>query len=155
VFVPHRSVFETTESVDLQDVLGRLCEQYHLVAVYAFGSRATEIAARVHGEPVDSEHPMSDVDIGVLPTRTHPLSLDDKVDLATELEDLFGVERVDLVDLPQAKTYLALDIVCGELLYVTDADEEANYQLYVLRRAADLAPYERERRRMILEGEAI
>ena len=69
----------TTESQYLRDALERLCEQYHLVAIYAFGSRATEIAAR----------------------------------------------------------------------------EEANFQLYVLRRAADLAPYERERRRMILAGEAM
>ena len=146
---------ETTESQCLQDALGRLCEQYHLVAVYAFGSRATEIAACVRGEQVHREHPASDVDIGVLPAREHRLMLDEKVHLATELEDLLGVGRVDLVVLPEAKPYLALDIVRGELLCVTDVDEESSFQLYVLRRAADLAPHERERRRMILAGEAM
>jgi hypothetical protein len=60
-----------------------------------------------------------------------------------------------LVILPEAKPYLALDVVRGELLCVTDVDAEAAYQLYVLRRAADLAPLERERRRMVLAGEAI
>jgi hypothetical protein len=81
--------------------------------------------------------------------------LDDKIHLATNLEDLLDVDRVDLVVLPEAKPYLALDIVRGESLCVTDADEEARFQLYVLRRAADLAPHERERRRMILAGEAM
>ena len=45
------AVAETTESVRLQNALKGLCEQYHLIAVYVFGSRAPEIAARVHGEP--------------------------------------------------------------------------------------------------------
>jgi predicted nucleotidyltransferase len=145
----------TTESQRLQDALERLCEQYHLVAVYVFGSRALEIAARVEGRQIVAEHPASDVDIGVLPAREHRPTLDDKGHLATELEDLLGVDRVDLVVLPEAKPYLALDIVRGELLCVTDGDEEAEFQLYVLRRAADLAPLERERRRMILAGEAM
>ena len=145
----------TTERTTLQDGLERLCEQFHLVAVYVFGSRATEIVARVRGDAVSVEYPASDVDIGVLPSRRYSLSLDEKVRLTLTLEDLLDVERVDLVELPDAKPYLALDIVRGELLCVTDADEEAFYQLYVFRRAADLAPHERERRRMILAGEAI
>jgi hypothetical protein len=45
--------------------------------------------------------------------------------------------------------------VCGELLCVTDPDTEAAYQLYVLQRAGELAPLERERRRMLLAEEAI
>jgi hypothetical protein len=48
-----------------------------------------------------------------------------------------------------------LDVVRGEWLYVGDADVEAVYQLYVLRRAGDLAPFERARLQMILAGEAI
>ncbi len=70
------------------------------------------------------------------------------------LEDLLDVPRVDLVILPEAPPFLALDIVQGELLCATDPVAEAEYQLYVLRRAGDLAPFERERRRMILAGEA-
>jgi hypothetical protein len=146
---------ETTEGQCLQDALEQLCEQVHLVAVYAFGSRATEIAARVRKGPASVRHPALDVDIGVLPACGHVLALDEKVGLAIQLEDLLEVDRVDLVVLPEAKPYLVLDIVRGELLCVTDAEQEAFYQLYVLRRAADLAPHERERRRMILAGEAI
>ena len=117
------SLPETTEGQRLQDALERLCEQVHLVALYAFGSRATEVAARVRKEPASVLHPASDVDIGVLPARGHVLSLDEKVGLAIQLEDLLEVDQVDLVVLPEAKPYLALDIVRGELRCVTDADK--------------------------------
>lgn len=140
---------------DIRDLLSDLARQYHLVALYVFGSRAAEFAARVAGETVAAAFPSSDVDIGVLPARGHRLTAQDRVRLAIALEDALYVDRVDLVILPEASPYLALDVVCGELLCVTDPDAEAAYQLYVLRRAGDLAPLERERRQMLLEEEAI
>jgi hypothetical protein len=106
---------------DIQERLCALARQYELVALYAFGSRAIEIAARVSGEEVESAHPSSDADIGVLPARGRCLTARERV----------------------------------ELLCATDLDAEAEYQLYVLRRAEDLAPFERERWRMILSEEAI
>lgn len=144
-----------SKTADMQDLLCDLARQYHLVALYAFGSRATEITARVTGEMVTVALPSSDVDIGVLPAPGHRLTAQDRVRLTMALEDALDVDRVDLVILPEASPYLALDVVCGELLCVTDPDVEAAYQLYVLRRAGDLAPLERERRRMLLEEEAI
>jgi hypothetical protein len=44
-----------------------------------------------------------------------------------------------------------VDIICGELLYTSDPDQQARYELFVLRRAGDLLPFQRERTRMILE----
>jgi predicted nucleotidyltransferase len=143
------------KTAGIRDLLCDLARQYNLVALYAFGSRAAEIAARVTGEMVAVVFPSSDVDIGVLPVRGHHLTAQDRVRLAIALEDVLDVERVDLVILSEASPYLALDVVCGELLCITDPDAEAAYQLYVLRRAGDLAPLERERRRMLLAGEAI
>jgi hypothetical protein len=69
-----------------------------------------------------------------------------------ELEDLLGVGRVDLVSLPEAPPFLAVEIVNGELLYEVDPDRAAEYELYVLRRAGDLAPFEHERVRGVLAG---
>ena len=141
----------------MQDLTSDLCAvagQYNLVAVYAFGSRANEIAARVVGEAVNTGPSDSDVDIGVLPARDVRLEAADRVSLMLALEDLFAVSRVDLVILPEAPPYLALDVVRGRLLYAADTDIEAEYQLYVLRRAGDLAPFERERLRAILYEEA-
>jgi len=138
----------------VRSALSDLARRYGLIAIYSFGSRAGEIAARVAGEAAELTHPGSDVDIGVLPAPGRRLTAAERADLTVALEDLLGVSRVDMVVLPEAPPFLALDIVRGELLCTTDPVAEAEYQLYVLRRAADLAPFERQRRQMILAGEA-
>ena len=58
--------------------------------------------------------------------------------------------RVDLIVLPEAPVSLALEIVTGEILYMQDSTYEAEYQLYIMRLAADLLPYERMKQRMIM-----
>ena len=140
--------FHTT----LRDMLRR----YRLTAVYVFGSRAAEIAARVAGASTraggapPADHPRSDVDIGAQPTRGTRLSAEQRVRLVLELEDLFAVARVDLVVLSEANAPLAAEVVRGELLLCADPDEEAESQLYYLRRAGDLAPFYREQLRDLL-----
>jgi hypothetical protein len=89
----------------------------------------------------DCGHPASDVDIGIQPERDRHLPARERVELTLALEDLLGVERVDLVVLPEANAFLAAEIVRGELLYARDLDQEAETQLYYLRRAGDLAPF--------------
>ncbi len=128
----------------LQSGLQELVGEYGLLAVYAFGSRGKEIAARLGGDPAPAAHPYSDVDVGVEPQRGHVLSARDRVRIMQRLEDLLGVDRVDLVILPEAEAFLAADVVRGELLLATDLDAEAEVQLYYVRRAADLVPFLRE-----------
>ena len=70
--------------------------------------------------------------------------------LTLELEDLFAVARVDLVVLSESNAPLAAEVVRGELLACTDLDEEAESQLYYLRRAGDLAPFYGEQFRDLL-----
>ncbi len=67
-----------------------------------------------------------------------------------ELEDLFNISRIDLVDLSEAKTFLALDIIKNELLYCDDQDEQPEFELSILRKAGDLLYFEKERYKMIL-----
>lgn len=143
-----------SEGKALREQLIALCERYQLIAVYAFGSRAEEVVSRLEGKGVEVVYSSSDVDIGVLPSRERSLSARDRVQLMLDLEDLFDVPRVDLVILSEAPPFLALDVVRGPLLYATDTVAEAEYQLYVLRRAGDLAPFERQRLQMIMDGEA-
>jgi predicted nucleotidyltransferase len=135
-----------------------MLRRYGLTAVYVFGSRATEIAGRVAGAAAcaagapPADHPESDVDIGVESARGTRLSAEQRVQLVLELEDLFAVARVDLVVLPEANAPLAAEVVRGELLVCADPDEEAETQLYYLRRAGDLAPYYREQFLELLEA---
>jgi predicted nucleotidyltransferase len=126
--------------------------RYTILALYAFGSRAAEIAGFVCGQKVSLQGSNSDVDIGVQPKAGRYLSAKERVQLAIELEDLLDVNRVDLVILSDADPFLALEIVRGELLYCADEDAQAEYELYVLRRAGDLAFYARGRWQQILTG---
>jgi len=86
--------------------------------------------------------------MGVKPER--PLTVEEKVKIAIFFEDLFDVPRVDLIVLPDAPIFLALEIVTGEILYMQDSTYEAEYQLCIMRMAADLLPYERMKQRMIM-----
>jgi predicted nucleotidyltransferase len=130
----------------LEEVAGH----FGLDAIYLFGSRATEVAAFVRGERILDSSLRSDVDVGIVAPPGNRLTVRDKVRLAIALEDLWDVSRVDLVVLPEADPFLAVDIVAGERIYVRDPYAMDEYELYVLRRAGDLAPFERECRRLIL-----
>lgn len=142
------------------DRLRQLAEQYGIRDIYVFGSRAKEIAEHVAAPSAgsdtqasgtrSSEAQTSDVDLAVQPLSGRELEPNDRVRLTDELERLFGAERVDLVVLSEARAFLATEVVKGELLYTSDAGAQAEHELYVLRRAADLAPFQRERVRLIL-----
>ena len=136
----------------IEEQLRKVADQYKIAALYVFGSRAAEIAGRVYCQETSSEHPDSDVDIGVQPMPGQHLTARERVRLAMALEDILNVKRVDLVVLPEADPFLAVDIIRGKLLYCADADAQAEDELYVLRRAGDLAPYARARWKQILTG---
>ena len=129
--------------------LDALSRAFGLHILYAFDSRGREALAWLDGDSGLPPGP-SDLDIGVKPAQ--PLSARRKVELAVALEDLFDVGRVDLVVLPEADPFLAVNVIRGERLFADDAYLADEYDLYVLRRAADLLPLERERQRLILES---
>jgi uncharacterized protein len=151
-----RKPYEDGSSLGAQ--LARLVADSGVQEVYVFGSRAQEMAARFRGlsseeapsEEAPSSGEESDVDVGVRPRRGVRLGASQRVALALALEELLGVDRVDLVVLPEAGAFLALAVISGELLYCENPRDQAEYELYVLRRAGDLLPLERERRDAIL-----
>jgi len=125
-----------------------IASQYGLQIIYAFGSRAKEALELVEDRIKHFTSTPSDLDIGVKPGK--PLTVEEKVKIAILFEDLFNVSRVDLIVLPEARISLAFEIVTGEILYMQDPTQEAEYQLYIMRLAADLLPYERMKRVMIM-----
>jgi predicted nucleotidyltransferase len=133
--------------------LKQICEQFGVFALYAFGSQAKDIRNLVEGHQSVSLLTSSDVDIGVRGISGGKFSATEKVNLALALEELFGCKRVDLVSLSEADPFLAAEIIRGERLFTHDDHEADEYELYVLRRAGDLAPLERERMALVL-GEA-
>jgi hypothetical protein len=132
----------------MKENIGRIAAKYGLQIIYAFGSRAKEAMEVVEGRVERLSSTPSDLDIGVKPER--PLTVEEKIEIAIFFEDLFHLPRVDVVILPEAPVSLAVEIVTGEILYARDSTYEAEYQLYIMRMAADLFPYERAKQKMIL-----
>jgi predicted nucleotidyltransferase len=131
-------------------LLSQLCQRYSIDILYAFGSRANEAKEWFDGQRDAFTQSSSDVDIGVKPVPGAAFDVHSKVRLALALEDLMGVSRVDLLSLTDADPFLAANIIRGERLYARDSYLADEYELYILRRAGDLAPLERERMALIL-----
>jgi hypothetical protein len=144
--VPGRGEIVLVEG--LKEKIVQMAGQYGLQIIYAFGSRAKEVLEIVEGRLDRLSSTPSDLDIGVKPERR--LTVEEKVEIAIFFEDLFDLPRVDVVVLPGAPVSLAVEIVTGEILYARDSTYEAEYQLYIMRMAADLLPYEKEKQKMIL-----
>ena len=131
-----------------------LCRRASLAILYAFGSRASEVSRWLKGEGCTLAPGPSDVDIAAKFLGGVKVGIEQRVELAIALEDFLGVSRVDLVDLDQADAFLAANAIRGDRLYAQDAYLADEYDLYVLRRAGDLAPLERERLALILERDS-
>lgn len=130
--------------------LAALCEHYRVTILYVVGSRADEVAAWLRDGQRTLAPGGSDVDIGVLVARDRTMDIEAKVRLAQAFEDWLGVDLVDLVTLHDADPFLAANVIRGERLYAQSQDDADEFDLYVLRRAGDLAPFERERMRLVL-----
>ena len=131
-----------------------VCHQHQVAALYAFGSRSAEAREWLAGSASSSLSGPADLDIGARPRRGVQWDVKAKVQLAQALEDLFESSRVDLVVLPEADPFLAAEVIRGERLFVDDEHEADEYDLYVLRRAGDLVPLERERVALVLGRES-
>ena len=129
--------------------LATLCRQHRVGLLFAFGSRSGEVQQWVAGLR-DSLAAGSDVDLGARPLPHACWDVHAKVDLAQDLEDLLGCPCVDLCVLAEADPFVAVEVIRGERLYAADEHEADEYELYILRRADDLLPLERERQALVL-----
>lgn len=106
-------------------------------AAYLFGSQAKR-EARAD----------SDIDVGVL--YRSPQAVQTTLAFEGVLEEATSRE-VNVVDVARASAFLALDIIRGERIFTRDAADTDRFELYVLRRAGDLLPFERQRQALIYD----
>jgi predicted nucleotidyltransferase len=126
----------------------QVCRKYQVKAFYVFGSRSADLLRAISDDTFQLASSQSDLDIGVL--TDSPFSIENKVNLTLELEKLFDAPKVDLFILQEADTFLAANIIRGERVYAEDSYLADEYELFVLRRAGDLAELERQRMAMVL-----
>lgn len=130
--------------------LKAICQQHGVAILYSFGSRAKETLAWLDEPDAVIAPGPSDVDLGVKPLPAIDFSWKTEVALGYALEDLLGVDRVDLVNLDNATPFLAAEVIHGERLYAENEYAADNYDLYILRQEGDLAFLEEERARLLL-----
>ncbi len=128
-----------------------ICRAVGVTILYVFGSRAREVQKWMAGLQRELTEGGSDIDIGVKVRRGLHFAVREKVLLALALEDFFDCSRVDLVVLDEADPFVAAEVIRGERLFALDTHIADEYDLYVLRRAGDLLPLERERSALILQ----
>ena len=130
----------------VQNRLREISDRYRVDIIYSFGSRAHEVRDFLSGQGEWDKSITSDVDpaVKVAPDMAS-MSVREKVGLTAELEDLLGAQRVDLVILSESDPFLSANIVRGERIFCRDPYLADEYELYILRRAGDLAPLELER----------
>jgi len=125
-----------------------ICNKYKVKALYVFGSLSAETFQALNNDAYQPPPSQSDLDIGVL---THsPFSIENKINLTLDLENLFDAPRVDLFILQEVDSFLAANVIRGERVFAEDSYLADEYDLFVLRRAGDLAELERQRMAMIL-----
>jgi len=120
----------------LDAVLGVAAAEPSIRALYLFGSQLS-----------GDVRPDSDLDVGVL--YRHPQLLAFTVSLEARLEEVVG-RKVDVIDLARARPFLALEVVRGERIFCRDETDTDRFEIYVLRRAGDLLPFERQRQALLL-----
>lgn len=126
--------------MDRSRLLDAACRRHGVAAVYLFGSRAEDGKRALAGEPVAATG--SDLDVGVLfaDPRFDPRVL---ARLQVDLDAVFDPLRVDLVPLQRLDALFQFEAIDGHRVAAPDPLAADEYELVVMRRAAELLPIER------------
>ncbi len=121
--------------------LATACRRHGVVALYLFGSRMDDGLARLRGRSVPAGG--SDLDVGVR-FATPQFNAQALSSLQVALEDVFEPLIVDLVPLQRVDPLFQYEAVNGHRVFETDSTQADEYELLVMRRAAELAPLQRQ-----------
>jgi predicted nucleotidyltransferase len=117
-----------------------LSQRHHVLALYLFGSRADDGLRVLRGESVEGSG--ADLDIGVVFVRG---AFDPTIlgSLQSGLEGRFAPLRVDLVPLQLVDGLFQYAAISGHRVAVTNSNQADEYELEVMRHAAELLPIQR------------
>jgi predicted nucleotidyltransferase len=121
--------------------LADACRRHGVLAVYLFGSRKDDGARLLRGEAVEDAG--SDLDVGIV---FEPPPPDHRRLAAVQvaLEEVFAPLRVDLVPLQRVDPLFQFAAVDGHRVAALDRHRADLFELYVMRRAAEALPMQRQ-----------
>jgi len=121
-----------------------VCRRHDVLVLYLFGSRAGDGLERLAGRPVEAHG--SDLDIGVVFVTPH-VDVHLLSSLQVALEDIFEPLKVDLVPLQRVDALFQFEAVSVHRVFEADSTRADEYELLVMRRAAELMPVQRRMER--------
>jgi predicted nucleotidyltransferase len=121
--------------------LNEICREFGLLSIYLFGSRVDDGLDILRGDSVSSGG--SDLDVGVF-SATRRSDTRRLGELQIALEEIFNPLRVDLVPLDRVDPLFQVRAVDGHRVAASDSTAADERELEVLRRAADLLPFQRQ-----------
>lgn len=124
--------------------LAAICQRHGVSLAYLFGSRAQAGSDVLAGKTLVNDDPLADLDLGVVFGRP-PLEPGQRLKkyaaLYNELEDLVRPFRLDLVFLEETHSVFQSEAIRGSCVYQESETARDDYELNILRRAADFKPF--------------
>ncbi|SFQ96971.1 hypothetical protein SAMN05660706_10294 [Desulfoscipio geothermicus DSM 3669] len=121
-----------------------ICHKNRVALVYLFGSQAQAGAKILAGEKIIIDDPLTDLDVGVVtegplppPSQRYKFY----AELYNEMEDIFKPLRLDLVLLEENHSVFQLEAIKGICVYQNSLEKRDDYEMMILRRAADFRPF--------------
>ncbi len=127
-----------------KSVLESICKQYKITLLYLFGSQSAAGSALLSGLPAIPSDPLTDLDVGVVtedPLPQPPARAKLYAALYNELEELVRPFKLDLVFLEENHSVFQVEALKGRCLYAVSEEKKDEYEMNILRRAADFRPF--------------
>ena len=117
-----------------------ICQKYNIALVYLFGSQKENSLKLLNGEKVEINDPLADIDVGIvfsqdiesIPDRHKVYS-----NIYNDFEDLFLPYHLDLVFLQECHSVFQSEALLGICVYSISEEFKDEYEMMILRRAAD------------------
>ncbi len=141
-------------TVSIPKELNLLCQKYGVGLVYIFGSQSKEGIKVLSGKIVTVNDPLTDLDVGIVTIDPLPKGYERVrfyADLFNELEDFFKPFRLDLVLLEENHSVFQVEAIKGICIYQASEEFRDNYEMMILRRAADFRPFLEKYLKEVLE----
>jgi len=120
--------------------LEKICQKYNIALVYLFGSQKENALKILEDKDTFINDPLADIDVGVV--FSDPLeNVTERYklygDIYNELEELLRPYSLDLVFLEESHSVFQIEALKGICVYSASEELKDNYEMMILRRAAD------------------